>query len=227
MRSSGRVPAFSLAQIILLSGLCLPDPAGAHVYSYTDDEGTVNMSNVSTDRRYGAMALAPVDPAVVVSAAPPAIADKVQYGRMVDDVARMYGLESAFLHAVISVESRYRPKIVSKKGAAGMMQLMPDITRRYGVADPFDPVQNVHGGARYLRDLLRSYNNDKNLALAAYNAGPHAVAKYGNRIPPYRETTNYVPKVLAFYRKYRSEGMPAGGQAGMVVSGRLHSLPVQ
>ena len=225
MRSSGRVPIFSLAQIILLSGLCLPGPAGADVYSYTDDEGTVNMSNVSTDIHYGVMALAPLEPVVVVPKIPPAIADKVQYGRMVDDVARIYGVESALLHAVISVESRYRPKIVSKKGAAGMMQLMPDITRRYGVADPFDPVQNVHGGARYLRDLLRSYNNDKNLALAAYNAGPHAVAKYGNRIPPYRETANYVPKVLAFYRKYQSEGVvPTVGQAA---AGRLHSLPVQ
>jgi soluble lytic murein transglycosylase-like protein len=215
----------------LLSGLCLP--AGAHVYSYTDDRGTVNMSNVPTDTHYGLMDLVPIEAPAAVSAAPPgklppAIADKDQYGRMVDDVARAYGLESALLHAVISVESRYRPKIVSKKGAAGMMQLMPEITRRYGVADPFDPVQNVHGGARYLRDLLRSYNNDKNLALAAYNAGPHAVAKYGNRIPPYRETTSYVPKVLAFYRKYQSEGgMQAASQAGKGAAGRLHALPVQ
>ena len=114
MRSSGRVPIFSLAQIILLSGLCLPGPAGADVYSYTDDEGTVNMSNVSTDIHYGVMALAPLEPVVVVPKIPPAIADKVQYGRMVDDVARIYGGESALLHAVISVESRYRPKIVSK-----------------------------------------------------------------------------------------------------------------
>jgi soluble lytic murein transglycosylase-like protein len=134
------------------------------------------------------------------------ISDKAIYDKMVNEVARLYGVESALLHAVISVESRYSPRAVSKKGALGLMQLMPVTARRYGVIDPLDPVQNLHGGAKYLRHLLRKYNNDRNLALAAYNAGEGTVAKYGNRIPPYRETTNYVPRVMGYYRKYMVKG---------------------
>jgi len=87
------------------------------------------------------------------------------------------------------------------------MQLMPLITRHYGVSDPFDPVQNLHGGAKYLSHLMRAYDNDVSLALAAYNAGETAVAKYGNRIPPYRETVKYVPRVLGFYRKYQAKSI--------------------
>jgi soluble lytic murein transglycosylase-like protein len=93
---------------------------------------------------------------------------------------------------------------VSGKGAAGLMQLMPDTAKRYGVADRFDPRQNLEGGARYLRDLLRLFDNNVSLALAAYNAGENAVARYGNRIPPYRETLNYVPRVLDFYQRYQT-----------------------
>jgi soluble lytic murein transglycosylase-like protein len=125
---------------------------------------------------------------------------------MVNKIARTYGLESALLHAVISVESRYSPNAVSKAGAIGLMQLMPDTAKRYGVVDPLDPLQNLRGGARYLRYLLKKYNNDRNLALAAYNAGEASVAKYGNQIPPYPETTNYVPRVMGYYRKYLVKG---------------------
>jgi soluble lytic murein transglycosylase-like protein len=123
---------------------------------------------------------------------------------LVDEVSRTYGLESALLHAVISVESRYNPKAKSRKGAAGLMQLMPGTAKRYGVTDRFDPLQNLEGGARYLRDLLRMFDNNVSLTLAAYNAGEHAVAKYGNRVPPYRETRDYVPRVLDFYRQYQA-----------------------
>jgi soluble lytic murein transglycosylase-like protein len=105
---------------------------------------------------------------------------------------------------VISVESRYNVKAVSKKGASGLMQLMPETAKRYGVADIFDPLQNIRAGAQYLRDLLKMFNNDMRLALAAYNAGENAVVRHGSKIPPYRETTAYVPKVLAFYKQLGS-----------------------
>lgn len=130
---------------------------------------------------------------------------KASYQKIVDDAARSYGLDSALLHAVISVESRYDPKVVSRSGAIGLMQLMPETATRYGVTDSFDAVQNLHGGAKYLRDLLHMFNNNVSLALAAYNAGENAVIRYGNRIPPNRETRKYVPKVLGYYRKYRKE----------------------
>jgi hypothetical protein len=211
MKSLERVHVFTvIAAVLLVSGFCLFHPALANIYAYSSDDGTVNLSNIPTDSRYTMLVHEPDEhtPSLPVTGPgkPPSnIASKIFYDSMVDEVAGTYGLESALLHAVISVESRYNPKAVSKKGAAGLMQLMPVITKRYGVADPFDPEQNLHGGAKYLRDLLKNYNNDTSLALAAYNAGETAVAKYGNRIPPFRETVNYVPRVLVFYRKYRSD----------------------
>ncbi len=170
---------------------------------------TVSLSNVPTDERYTVLIAAPEQavaaaPGFAVRKGKSNLARKAGFDQMVDEVSRTYGMESALLHAVISVESRYNPKAVSNKGAAGLMQLMPQTAKRYGVADAFDPLQNLNGGARYLRDLLRLFNNNTSLALAAYNAGEHAVMKHGNRIPPYRETLNYVPRVLDFYQRYQT-----------------------
>lgn len=113
-------------------------------------------------------------------------------------------IDVALLHSVVNVESGYNPRAVSPKGALGLMQLMPDTARRYGVADPLNAAQNLHGGARHLRDLLDRFSDDKTLALAAYNAGTGAVMAYGRRIPPYPETIRYVPKVLHLYELLRS-----------------------
>src|SRR5512139_3925074 len=193
----------------LFLGLYLDRLFAASVYTFTADDGSVNLSNVPADVRYQELIVeknntAPAaTPEVVVQKPRNLLASKSQYKRIVDDAARRYGLDSNLLHAVISVESRYDPKIVSRTGAVGLMQLMPATAKRYGVADSFDAVQNVHGGAQYLRDLLLMFNNDMSLALAAYNAGEYAVIKHGNRIPPFRETKIYVPKVLGYYQKYR------------------------
>lgn len=198
-----------LAGVILLP-IGLSQAAWADIYAYTDADGSVSLSNVPTDDRYAVLVAAPRQ-AGAASASAAAVpgrksgsAAKSRYDRVVDEVSRNHGLESALLHAVISVESHYNPKAVSSKGAAGLMQLMPQTAKRYGVADAFDPRQNLDGGARYLKDLLQMFDNDVSLALAAYNAGEHAVAKYGNRIPPYRETLQYVPRVLDFYQRYQA-----------------------
>ncbi|HYQ92338.1 MAG TPA: transglycosylase SLT domain-containing protein [Candidatus Competibacteraceae bacterium] len=122
----------------------------------------------------------------------------------IQQVAVAYQLEPALLHAVISAESAYNPQARSPKGARGLMQLMPDTARRFGVSDPYDPTDNLQGGARYLRWLLDLFN-DLRLALAAYNAGEGAVQRYGNSIPPYPETRTYVQRVLEFYRYYRGQ----------------------
>lgn len=118
---------------------------------------------------------------------------------MIQQVADANGLAPALVHAVVRVESAYRSNAVSNKGAVGLMQLMPATAERYGVTDRHDPAQNLRGGTRYLRDLLAMFDNDLQLALAAYNAGENAVVRYGNAIPPYDETRQYVRKVIEHY----------------------------
>lgn len=179
------------------------------VYAFVDESGEVHLSNVPGDARY-----APIDPLPVkeiVNPAPnhdaPPEPDRTRaanaYDALVAQTAGRYGLDAALLHAVISVESGYNAKAVSRRGASGLMQLMPTTAKRYGVANVLDPAENVRAGAQYLSDLLRLFQNDLQLALAAYNAGEAAVIKYGRSIPPYRETVAYVPKVVAFYRRLR------------------------
>jgi len=116
--------------------------------------------------------------------------------------AKITGIEPALIHAVIAVESKHNPHAQSIKGAYGLMQLMPETSRRFNVLDKNNPKQNILAGAKYLRELLKLFNGDLKLSLAAYNAGPAAVQKFGGKIPPYKETVNYVPKVLKYYKQY-------------------------
>ncbi len=127
-----------------------------------------------------------------------------RYATHIQAAAQAANVEPALIRAVISAESGYNPSALSRKGALGLMQLMPETAARYGVKDRLDPGQNIHGGTRYLSDLKRMFNNDLRLVIAAYNAGENAVVKYGNRIPPYPETMNYVPRVMKYYRKYHT-----------------------
>lgn len=127
--------------------------------------------------------------------------NRSQYAGLIAEAASRHGLDPALLHAVIRAESSYNPGAVSNKGAIGMMQLMPATAARYGVQDPYDPVDNIYGGARYLSDLLGMFD-DVPLAVAAYNAGENNVIKYGNRIPPFQETQNYVSRVLGYYNRF-------------------------
>lgn len=115
---------------------------------------------------------------------------------MVDRLAAQFGVPVKLAHALIRVESNYQPDAVSPKGAMGLMQLMPALARHYSVADPFDPEQNLTAGLQHLKLLLDRFGDDTATALAAYNAGETAVAKYG-RIPPYRETQDYVRRIMS------------------------------
>lgn len=119
--------------------------------------------------------------------------------------ARETDVEPALIHAVIAVESGFNPAARSRYGALGLMQLMPGTARRYGVTNRLDPAQNIRGGARYLRDLMTMFDNDLQLVLAAYNAGEEAVIRYGRRIPPFRATVAFVPRVMGHYWKFRSD----------------------
>lgn len=178
------------------------------IYALACDDGSISLSNVPTERGYKPLVRDGAEPPRQAAARPPPAvksAAKARFDALVDRTASSVGVDSALLHAVISVESRYDPTARSSKGAAGLMQLMPATARRYGVVDAFDPVQNVQGGAKYLRDLLDQFDSDLGLALAAYNAGETAVVRYGRRMPPYPETENYVPRVLSYYHKYQAD----------------------
>lgn len=139
----------------------------------------------------------------------PGSATAAPYADYVRAASRAAQVDAALIHAVILVESGYDSAARSEKGALGLMQLMPETAKRYGVTDRLDPAQNIQGGARYLRDLQKLFNNDLRLVLAAYNAGESAVAKYGNTIPPFAETIAYVPRVMKQYMRYR-QLHPAG-----------------
>lgn len=194
----------SLVALIFIVGAGAAAAAGG-IYGYTDDEGVMHLSNVPDREPYKLLRRSPEDSrmrsrsehwrprsAEPFSAGSP-------YAAEIAAAANAYGLEPALLHAVIAVESNHNPSAVSPKGAQGLMQLMPDTSRRFGVTDPWRPEENIRGGARYLAELLALFDQDLSLALAAYNAGENAVRRHGRKVPPYAETRSYVARVMAIY----------------------------
>ena len=121
---------------------------------------------------------------------------------LIETFSEKYGIDGDFIKAIIKQESGFNPNATSKKGAMGLMQLMPKTAQSLGVIDAYDPSQNIEGGVKYLKGLLDRFDNNQELALAAYNAGPNAVKKYGG-IPPYKETQNYVKAIMATYNKVK------------------------
>jgi soluble lytic murein transglycosylase-like protein len=130
-------------------------------------------------------------------------ANQPPYREFVLAAASRYGVDAELISSVMEEESNFNPKAISAKNARGLMQLLPETAARLGVKDIFDPKENIDAGTHYLHDLLQLYNNDLTLALAAYNAGPDKVQKYGN-VPPYRETQSYVKQVKRKYQKNKS-----------------------
>ena len=148
--------------------------------------------------------VAPVVEPEASKSAPPTSFDEA-----VDRIAAQQSVHPRLIHSVIKVESNYNPRAVSPKGAQGLMQLIPSTARRFGVADSFNPMENIQGGAKYLKYLLDLYNNDYALALAAYNAGEAAVSKYGG-VPPFKETQNYLHLVADQLKKLNKAAEGAG-----------------
>jgi len=204
---------FLVASAILLFACSL---ARADVYGFVEKDGRVRVlytDTKPTDPRYQLYrkdrhgASEPPKFTQLRNSSTPSFGLRFQptrYSAHILAAAKETKVEPALIHAVISVESAYNPSARSHAGAVGLMQLMPGTAERYGVKNRLDPEQNIHGGARYLRDLKVMFNNNTQLVLAAYNAGEQAVMKYGNKIPPYRETIAYVPKVLSHYNRYRA-----------------------
>lgn len=192
--------------VLFVLGIGATNHVLADVFAFEDESGTVTLTNQPNDSRYKLILESPKvsAPALAVIANPlPPSVSSIPFRALVDEVAHTNNVEAALLHAVIATESNYITRAVSRKGAVGLMQLMPATAKRYGVKDVYDPVQNVQGGTRYLKDLLKLFDNNVRLTLAAYNAGETAVARFGNKVPPYPETREYVNKVMGLYNQYR------------------------
>ncbi len=179
-------------------------PSQADIYKYVDKHGRVILTDKPTHTGY--KRLVKTWKGWEEAKLPKNfnwVKNQRKFDPTIRSVAKMYKLPHTLLHAVITAESSYNPNAISRAGAVGLMQLMPATAKQYGVSNRRDPKQNIYGGSRYLRYLLKLFKNDLTLALAAYNAGEGTVKKYGNKIPPYKETRNYVKKVIKYYKKYR------------------------
>lgn len=179
--------------------------AGQPLYRYTGPDGTVHFTNVPNDRKFHRVFLTVhglVREGARIMGSRPIPANR-GYDRLIERAASAYDVAPALVKAVIAAESDFDPTATSHKGAQGLMQLMPETALGLGVSDPYSPRDNVLGGTRYLRELLDRYG-DMSRALAAYNAGPRAVDRYRG-VPPYRETQQYVSRVLHYYRGYHRD----------------------
>lgn len=185
------------AWMLILSSVAAGEAvAGGGVIVYTGPDGSRRVVNV-----------APAGRTARVPAAPEA--RRSVLWPVVQETATKHGLDPHLVDLVIRMESGYNARAISPTGASGVMQLMPGTAKLYGVRDVFDAVENIRGGTQYLADLLRRFSSDLRLALAAYNAGPEAVARH-NGVPPYAETQNYVHSILGVYR---------GGEAPRLTGG--------
>jgi len=178
-----------LSVLLLLAGLSLPVDCRADIYKYVDANGCIHFTNTPTTSNFNIYMRED--------------GDHFSLADIIERYARHFNLEEALVRAVIKVESDFNPKAVSRKGALGLMQLVPQTARLLEVKDPLDPEQCVRGGSRYLRMMLDQFDGNLDLALAAYNAGPTAVKRYGG-VPPYAETEGYLVKVKHYLRYYRS-----------------------
>jgi soluble lytic murein transglycosylase-like protein len=185
----------TLGIVFLLPLFVVIPPADADIYRYVDASGRVYFTDTPTHGRYDMYLKEDVS----------VKASTRSYHDIIRRHATSYHLEEALVKAVIKVESNYQPRIVSSKGAQGLMQLIPETARDLKVQNPFDPYENNRGGSEYLRKMLDLFNDDVELALAAYNSGPNTVKRYGG-IPPYDETRNYVKKVKRYLDYYRQAG---------------------
>ena len=200
--------------LIFMCVVLVPVIGKADIYRYVDKDGVIHFTNVPTEPNYRKIPSLPALPTYTAKrpayygvargqqslTCPTGPANQYAYDFHIQLACQRYNLDRKLVKAVIRAESGYNAQAVSPKGAAGLMQLMPGTSKDLGVLDPFDPYQNIDGGARYLRAMLNRFGNDVILALAAYNAGPESVQKYGG-VPPYDETQTYVQRVLDYYSR--------------------------
>lgn len=199
--------ATALRAAVLLVPVCLlATSAHADVYKYVDKHGRTVFTDKPANDNYVRLVRTWkgwIEQPKTAMTTEQFKANMAKYEPAVEIAAQRYNIPKSLLHAVITAESSYNPGAVSRTGAVGLMQLMPETAKRYGVKDRRDPYENIHGGTRYLKDLMDMFKNDLTLVLAAYNAGENAVKQYGYKVPPYPETQNYVRKVKEYYALYK------------------------
>jgi len=198
-----------LAYILAIAAFLLVPcpPASADIYQYTDESGVVHFSNVSvgSSKKFKKVKSEPkkedaVEPASNTTGPLKRTSSGIphSYIEIINSACYNHGVDPSLVHAVIKVESNFNPYAMSKKGAMGLMQLMPQTATELNVKNTFSPKENIYGGGKYLRDLMDRYEGNLSLALAAYNAGETTVKRWGT-IPPIRETQNYVKRILSLY----------------------------
>lgn len=191
-RFSHLQPAMTVAVVLAMLGLA-PAPASAQIYAWRDQAGHLVLSDRPKDPSAHTYAVAAT--ASVRATRPAPRQRSAAYDDLIEQYAAMHSVRPELVRAVIQAESAFNPNARSVKGAMGLMQLMPATAAEYSVTDPWDPQANIGAGVAYLKFLLTRYGNREELALAAYNAGPGAVQKYGGKVPPYRETRDYVDRI--------------------------------
>jgi len=179
-------------------------PSLAGIYRYIDEKGVIHFTNCPRDPKFILYLRESKDDVgeEAGTASFPYTKDSNHYDLLISEFSQKYDVDSALIKAMIRAESGFNPLAVSRKGAKGLMQLMPETASRMKVSNIFNPKENIEGGVRYFKYLLSLFNNDLRLSLAAYNAGENLVAEL-RTIPPYRETVDYVRKVLNFYQSYK------------------------
>jgi soluble lytic murein transglycosylase-like protein len=179
----------------------------ADIYRYVDEDDIVHFTDAPTDKRFKVFLRdLKKDKELRTKLKYAASVNPSEYEQLIKTCSDKYGVNQSLVKAVIHAESGYNPNAVSRKGASGLMQLMPGTAKSLKVADRFNPKDNVEGGVKYLRFLLDTFRGDVTLAVAAYNSGLNNVAKYGG-IPPFNETRTYVNRVLSYMKTYQENGI--------------------
>lgn len=191
-----RMVVKKLIPLFFLASFCLgaAHPLYADIYMYVDSEGVFHFTNTPTSEKYRFY--------MREKSAKGVKRGSRRYDDIIRNASSRHGIEFPLIKAMIKVESDFNPEAVSKKGAMGLMQIMPGNLEKLNISDPFNPRENIMGGSYYFRQMLDRFDGKLSLALAAYNAGPTRVAEL-NAIPPYRETRNYVKKVMRYYRYFK------------------------
>jgi soluble lytic murein transglycosylase-like protein len=185
---------------LTFSILVLGSPLSAGIYRYEDEKGVIHFTNCPRDPKFKLYIREKEDGEEIRYLS--YIKDSSHYDHLISEFSNKYQVDFALIKAMIRAESGFNPNAISRKGAKGLMQLMPETALRMNVSNIFNPKENIEGGVRYFKNLLSLFNNDLRLSLAAYNAGENLVSQLGS-VPPYRETMDYIRKVLYYHQSYR------------------------